>query len=137
MLRLYDLRREAKLRQAREWLIREFQADSFEDFGRRYPVGSQENACFRMVVSYWDMAASVVNNGLIKEDFFFENNTEFWAVWTKIKHMVPAARQVYKNPHVWGNLEALAGRFEAWMAKRAPEALGMLQQRFLQIPTKK
>ncbi len=137
LLRLYDLRREEKLREARDWLTRDFRAESFEDFGKRYPVGTRENNYFRMVVSYWDMAASIVNRGLIREDFFFENNTEFWAVWTKIKALAPSSRQVLKNPHLWSNLEILSEKFEKWMAKRAPEALEALQQRFLQLAAKK
>jgi hypothetical protein len=137
LLRLYDLRREEKLRQARDWFTREFRVDSFEDFTRRYPPGSQENTFFRMVVGYWDLAASIVNNGLIKEEFFFENTTEFYVVWMKVKPFISAGREAYKNPHVWSNLETLAGKFEKWMAKRAPEALDALRQRFLQMSAKK
>ena len=123
LLRLYDLRREEKLRQAREWVLQEFQADSLEDLHRRHPRGSPENALLRMVVGYWDMAASVVNSGLIQEEFFFENTNEFWSVWEKVKHLAPAVRQTFKNPHVWENLETLAKKYEQWLTKRAPEAL--------------
>jgi hypothetical protein len=128
LLRLYDLRRETKLRQAREWLIREFHADSLEEMRRRYQPGSQEHAFFRMVTSYWEMAASMVSHSLIKEEFFFENTNELWVVWQKIKHLAPATRQMYKNPHVWKNLETIAGKFEAWMAQRAPEATEALRK---------
>jgi len=127
LLRLYDLRREAKLREAREWFTREFQAESFADLVKKYPRGSEDNARFRMVVSYWDMAASLVNHGLIKGEFFFENTTEFWVVWEKIKPFVPEARAARKNPYMWSNLEALAGKFEQWMNRRAPEALQVLR----------
>ena len=137
LLRLYDLRREEKLRAAREWFMREFHADSYEDFTKRYPPGSQENAYCRMLVSYWDMAASIVNHSLVKEEFFFENTTEFYVVWIKVKHLAAGARQMNKNPHVWENLESLAARFEAWMTKRAPEALEALHQRFLKAAAQK
>lgn len=137
LLRLYDLRREEKLRQAREWFVREFRAESFEDFIRRYPAGSQENTYFRMAVSYWDMAASIVNNGLINEEFFFENTTEFYVVWSKVRPFAPVARETFKNPLLWSNLEKLAGRIEKWMAKRAPQALEALLQRILQAAAKK
>jgi len=131
LLRLYDLRREEKLRRARDWYIREFSADSADDFYRRYPAGSEQNAFYRMVLSYWDMAASIVNHGLIKEDFFFENTTEPWLVWSKVKHLAPAIREKRKNPHVWKNLETLSEAFERWMQKRAPEALETLRQQIL------
>src|ERR1039457_3761393 len=126
MLRLYDLRRETKFRQAREWFMGQFQADSIEDLFHKFPSGTPENAYFRMVVSYWDMAGSIVNQGLIKEDFFFENTTELWIVWAKVKALAPAMRERRKNPHIWKNHEELAGRFEKWMDNRAPEALEIL-----------
>lgn len=129
LLRLYDLRREEKLRQAREWLIREFHPKTMDDFNQQCPVGSEKNAFFRMTFSYWDMAASIVNHGLIKEEFFFENTSEFWIVWTKVKHLVPVMREERKNPLSWKNLETLAEKYERWMTKRAPQALDSLRKR--------
>jgi hypothetical protein len=131
LLRLYDLRREEKLRRAREWYLREFGADSVDDFYHRFPRGSEENTFFRMVTSYWDMAASIVNQGLINEEFFFENTAEFWLVWSKVKTLAPALREKRKNPHVWENLETLCEAFERWMKKRAPQALETLRQEVL------
>jgi hypothetical protein len=128
LLRLYDLRREAKLRQAREWYMSDFHAETLADLLKKYPRGSEDNARFRMVVSYWDMVASIVNHGLIKEEFFFENTTEFWVVWEKTKPFAPEAREARKNPHIWSNLEKLAEKYEKWMSNRAPDALGALRK---------
>ncbi len=129
MLRLYELRREEKLRQAREWFMREFHAETLEEFARRCPPGSEANAFFRMVTSYWEMAGSVVNHGLIKPHFFFESNGEFFFVWDRIRALAPAVRKAYKNPHYWENLEKLTTEYEKWMAERAPEALETARQR--------
>jgi len=137
LLRLYDLRRESKLRQGREWVIREFQAKSFADYLAQAPPGSEKSALLRMTVSYWEMAASLVNHGLIKEDLFFENTGEFWIVWDKVRSFAPTMRQQSKNPLVWKNLETLAQKFEEWMAKRAPEALECLRQRLAASAPKK
>jgi hypothetical protein len=128
LLRLYELRREAKLRQAREWFENEFQAKSLEDFWLRWPMGCQENAFFRMVLGYWEMVASIVNHGLIQEEFFFENTGEFWPVWEKTKHLAAALRENRKNPLLWSNLETLAGKYEKWTAKHAPEALDVARR---------
>jgi hypothetical protein len=136
LLRLYDLRRETRLRQAREWFIGQFQADSAEDYLRKYPFGSPENASSRMTLSYWDMAGSIVNQGLIKEEFFFENTTEFWIVWAKVKHIAPRMRELRRNPFLWKNLEDLAERYQKWMDKRAPEALETLRQAVIGPPKK-
>jgi len=137
LLRLYDLRREAKLRQGREWFIREFQAKSFDDYLAQAPSGSEKNALFRMTITYWDMAASLVNHGLIKEDLFFESTGEFWIIWDKVRKWAPTLREKNKNPLVWKNLETLAEKYEHWMAKRAPEALDCLRQRLAGSAPKK
>jgi len=137
LLRLYDLRREAKLRQGREWFIREFQAKTFDDYLAQAPMGSENSALFRMTVTYWDMAASLVNHGLINVDLFFENTGEFWIIWDKVKNVAPALREKNKNPLVWKNLQTLAEKYEQWMAKRAPEALGSLRQRLAGSAPKK
>ncbi len=131
LLKLYDLRREEKLRKAREWYMSQFHADSADDFDRRYPRGSEENTYFRMVVSYWEMAASFVNHGLINEEFFFENTTEFWLVWIKFKHLLPEFRDRRENQYMWSNLETAVDAFEKWMKKRSPHALDTLRQQFL------
>jgi hypothetical protein len=129
LLRLYELRREAKLREARAWLIREFNAKSFEEYQALAPPGSEHNAFLRMTVTYWDMAASLVNRGLINPDLFFESTAEFWIVWDKVRVVADAIRERNKNPMSWKNLETLANKYEKWMAKRAPEALDSMRKR--------
>lgn len=137
LLHLYDLRRETRLRQGREWFIRKFQAKSYDDYLTQAPAGSEESALFRMTISYWDMAASFVNHGLVNEDLFFENTSEFWIVWDKVRNLAPALRERHRNPTTWKNLEMLAGKYEQWMAKRAPEALESMRQRLAGAGAKK
>jgi hypothetical protein len=123
LLRLFDLRREEKLRRAREWFARNFHVRSAEEFDKACPPGSEENAYARMVMSYWEMAASIVNHGLIEEQFFFENSPELWLTFEKGKAMVAAVRERQKNPHIFENLEKLALRFEKWADERAPGSI--------------
>jgi hypothetical protein len=136
LLRLYDLRREETLRQAREWVSQQFHADSLDDLYQRHPYGSKENAYFRMAVSYWDMAASIVNHGLIKEAFFFESTGEFWFIWEKVKHLMPKLREARRNPLMYHSLEALAGKYEKWLEARAPGALEVARERVKQTTPK-
>jgi hypothetical protein len=128
LLHLYDLRREEKLRRAREWFLRTFRAQNAEEFDRICPPGSEENAYARMTISYWDMAASIVNHGLIHEQFFFESSGELWVVWEKSKAFSAAIRERLKNPHVYENLEKLALKYEKWMAERAPGSIEVRRQ---------
>ncbi len=131
LLRLYELRREPRMREAREWFMRNFRPNSLEAMATLAPPGSAADASVRMLISYWEMAASIVNRGLIDEEFFFENTGEQWAVWGRIRSLVPAIRERSMNPHQYGNLEKHVNRFEAWREKRAPgsgEALRRLMQ---------
>lgn len=101
------------------------------------PPGSRENAFMRMVISYWDMAANVVNRGLIDEEFFFENTGEQWLVWDRLTPIIGAWRAMFKNPHVFEHLENHCKRLEAWREKRAPgtnEAMREMMQRMMQAP---
>ncbi len=102
MLRLYDMRREPRLRQARSWFVEHFHPQSPEDMMQKYPQSSEENTYIRMVISYWDMVASIVNRGLINDELFFESNGEIWVVWDRMRAVVPAWRAAFKNASpVW------------------------------------
>lgn len=129
LLRLYDLRREEKLRCARAWFIGKFRATNLDELRQVCPAGSEEHTYFRMTMTYWDMAASLVNHGLIQEQFFFENNGEFWAVWDRARPVVPSLRDSFKDPHAYENLEKLSLKYEKWMAGRSPECLEARRQR--------
>ncbi len=128
MLRLYELRREPRLRQAREWFIREFSATNWEEFQKQCPPGSEAHTNWRMMVSYWEMVASIVNRGLIEEDFFFEQGAEQFLVWDRAKGVIGELRSKFKSPHSLANLEQHCEHLEAWWKRRAPGALEILRQ---------
>src|ERR1700719_513563 len=120
MLRLYDMRREPRLREAREWYVNHFRPASAEELMAQCPPGSQENAFMRMVLSYWEMAASIVNRGLIDEDLFFENSGEQWMVWEQVKPVLGAWRTMFGSQKVFANMEEHCKRLEAWREKNSP-----------------
>ena len=133
MLRLYEIRREPRLRQARDWFVNKYEPSSPDEFMKKYPPGSDDNASFRMVTSYWEICASMVNRELIDDEFFFENNGEAWIVWEKIKGIVPAWRAMMKNPLVCANLEAMIQRMDAWRERKAPGSTEAMRQMFQQM----
>ena len=135
LLKLYDMRREARLRTARAWFIANYTASSAEEMMTKYPPGSEENTNIRMVVSYWDMVASMVNRGLIDDEFFFENTGELWAVWDRLRPAVPVWRTAFKNPYIFANLEAVATRMEAWREKKAPGTTEAMRQMLQMMQT--
>jgi hypothetical protein len=128
MLRLYDLRREPRLREARGWFVEHFQASSPEEVMQKYPQGSQENTYIRMVISYWDMVASIVNRDLINDEIFFESNGEIWIVWDRMRSIVPTWRAAFKNPLLFSNIEETCKRLENWRERRAPGSTAAMRQ---------
>jgi hypothetical protein len=128
LLRLYELRREPRMRQARAWFYSQFEANSPQELTSKYPMGSEENASLRMVLSYWDMAAGMANRGLMDDEMFFENSAEGWGVWEKVKAIVPAQREAMKNPTYLLHLENFANRFEAWRERTAPGSIEAFRQ---------
>ena len=67
-LQVYDLRREARLRQARDWFFRNYIAETIEDSRRIAPPGSENGALVMQVLSYWEHACALLNYGLLHED---------------------------------------------------------------------
>src|SRR5712692_1945977 len=120
MLRLYEERREPRVREARDWFSANFHGKTAEDTMRVCPPGSQGNVYMRMVLSYWEMVASIVNRGLIDEDFFFENSGEQWVVFEQVKPVLDAWRAMFSSSKFLGNLEEQCKRLEAWREKRNP-----------------
>ena len=76
ILKLYEMRREERLRKARAWFSSSFRVRMIDDFTRLCPVGSDENASYRMVVTYWEMVASFVTSGVLHKELFFQSGRE-------------------------------------------------------------
>lgn len=132
-LQLYDLRREARLRQARDWFFKNFFAETLEDAMKIAPMGTEQGSFFMMVVSYWDQACAMLNYGLLHEDLFFETSGEFVGVWERIKPTMPEARQRFVNKEFMANLEKAAERFEQWSEKRSPGQMAAMRQMMKQM----
>ena len=96
ILRLYELRRDETMRRARSWFISEFDPQSVEDIFNTL-IG-EHSTDFRMVVSYWDMAAAFVNHGAIDEQMFNDINTEHIAIYAKLQPFLKGFRAVPGMP---------------------------------------
>jgi hypothetical protein len=123
-LQLYDLRREAKLRQARDWFVQNYFVDTFEDSQRIAPFGSQEGTYVMMVLSYWEQACAFLNHGLLHEQLFFENSGEFFGVWERVKPVVPKMREMFRQNLFLANLEKAAQRFEKFVEVLVARCVG-------------
>ncbi len=122
VLRLYELRREEKLRTARDWFTRNVKAANLDELAAVCPAGSQENAYYRMVLSYWEMVASFITAGVLNAELFFQSGGEMLVVWERVKNLVPLAREAYGSPSMYRNLEAASNLFIQWMNRNSPGA---------------
>ena len=121
LIKLYDLRREPRLRDARKWFGSAPQFQSREEWLKFAPSGSEENASYRMVVTYWEMVASFVSSGVLNAELFFQSNLEILFVWEKIRILIPEIRTLQKNPTLYRNLETVANDYFEHMKRNAPD----------------
>jgi hypothetical protein len=137
IIKLYDLRREATMRKARDFFILEFFPKSVDDvkalFANR-EKHPEQNSYFRQIVSYWDMAAAMVNHGSIDQGLFFDTNGELYIIWAKLGDFIEELR-AFMGPQFLINLEKLIAaapngaervkatkeRLNALAAQRAPK----------------
>ncbi|MFL6414112.1 MAG: hypothetical protein ACJ74Y_00360 [Bryobacteraceae bacterium] len=104
ILRLYELRRDETMRKARDWFFLEFNPDSVADFNRS--MFSEHSGHLRMVMSYWDMAAALVNHGAISPELFNDTNGEHLSVFAKLEPILPEIRASIGSQFL-GSLEKL------------------------------
>ena len=125
LLKLYESRREATMRQARQWFIT-FTPESVDDI--LAVMRSEHSAYFRMVTSFWDMAASFVNNGAIDERMFNDANGEHMVVYAKLEPFLADYRTRIQSPLYLKQLEQVVLRMPD-----ARERLGAMRERFKQM----
>src|SRR6516164_572445 len=104
ILKLYELRREETMRKARDWYFREFNPQSMADFNSA--IFGEHSGHLRMVITYWDMAAALVNNGAIGLELFTDTNGEHIGVFSKIEPLLGEIRNALA-PQFAVNLEKL------------------------------
>ena len=132
ILKLYDLRREKVMREARNWFFT-FNPTSIQDF--MDTMVGENSAYYRMVVSYWDMAASLVNRGAIDEDMFNDSNGEIVFVYSKIAAFIPQLRETFGLPEMLQNMEKLVKRIPnidekiAQMNERMKQFSALIEER--------
>ena len=132
-LQVYEQRREARLRQARDWFAKNYVVNNFEDAMRIAPMGSEAGINVGMVIGYWEQACALLNYGLLHEDLFFETSGEFFAVWEALKPVIPTFREKFLNKQALAHLEQAAKRYEAWQEARNPGHIAAMRQFMQQV----
>ena len=128
IIKLYDLRREAELRKARNWWLG-FWPESADDVIKvATALGTQENAWMRQAGGYWEMVTSFVLHGVLSRELFLEGSFsgEMFVVFGKIEPFLKEIREKMQNPNIFGNVEKVIAT-----SAGAPERLKQTQQRLI------
>jgi hypothetical protein len=110
ILQLYDLRREAEIRKARNWWLVTFWPESAEDFLKiGMAMGTQENNWLRQVAGYWSMVASLTLAGTVNQELVLDPSFsgEMFFIFAKVKPFLGDLRSKMKNPRMFANVEKL------------------------------
>ena len=121
ILKLYETRREDRMRKARMWFVSHFKVKSWDELQKLAPLGSDENASYRMVITYWDMVASFITSGVLHQELFYQSGREMLLVWERVKDVLPEIRHVYKDPHLWSHLETVGTQFADYFKERSAD----------------
>jgi hypothetical protein len=127
LLKLYDLRREAEIRKARNWWLVEFWPDTADDVMKvAQAMGTQENNWFRQVAGYWELAASLVVHGTVNETLFLEPafSGEMFLIFAKLHPFLQDVREKMQNPRMLANVEQVIKK-----SKAGQERLKAVEQR--------
>ena len=127
ILKLYDLRREAEIRKARNWWLVAFWPETADDVLKvAQAMGTQENAWLRQVVGYWELAASLVLHGTVNEALFLEPafSGEMFLIFAKLHPFLKDVRAKMQNPRMLANIEKVIMK-----SKATQERLKLVEQR--------
>jgi hypothetical protein len=129
-LQLFNLRREPVLREARAWFLADFNPDSFAELAA--VAGGSRNASFRMVLGYWDMAASLVTDGAIDGEAFRAAHGEIFLTFAKVYLFLDQLRAAAGEPEFCRHVEAVVlgePEAEAIMTRRRAAAIAAAKAR--------
>lgn len=132
ILKLYDLRRETVMREARNWMF-SFNPSGAEEYMTTM-MDPEVGGYLRMVTSYWDMAAALVNHGAIDADIFNDTVGEHMLVFAKIQPILGELREMFQNPEAFKHLEKVImdapngaeklAKMQEWLASMTNQQAG-------------
>ena len=135
-LQIYDLRREPRLREGRDWFFKNYHPQNIDDAMRIAAPGTEGGAFVGMVLSYWEQACALLNAGLLNEDLFFKTSGEFFGVWETVKGIVPQARERFVYKLYLSEMEKTAKRYEAWIGTQSPGHIDAMRDFMKQMLSK-
>lgn len=129
ILRLYELRREDRMRTARSWFISNYTFKTLDEVEQACPFGTEENASARMVTTYWEMVSSFLNSGVLDNELFYKSGYELLFVYLRLSHLIPQVRERYGDPTIYAELEQAGEAMSEWKKSKSPEGFAAFSKR--------
>jgi hypothetical protein len=129
VLKLYDMRREPRLREARRWFVSKFKAKTMAELHALCPPGTEENASYRQMTTFYEMVSSFLTCGVLNPELFYQSGRELLVVWERLRDVLPEIRAANNNPLEYKNLELAATGFIEWWKTQAPGAYEAFSKR--------
>lgn len=120
ILRLYEMRREDVMRKARGWFTANFKPKSMDDFRALAAPGTEANAYFRQVSTYFELVASFITSGVLNKELYFQSGGELLLVYLRLRPILNDFRAANTNPQAYRNLEQVGEDFLAWYDSKGP-----------------
>lgn len=133
ILRLYELRREPVMREARKWFMESFGPDTLAEFRTLCPPGSETNARFRQFTTYYEMVASFITSGVLNEELYFQSGGEMFLAFIRLEPFLADLRTAFQNPGMYRNLETVAKRYGDYINRNDPGAADAFRARMRKI----
>lgn len=120
ILRLYELRREERMREARRWFARNFGPANLAEYRAICVPGSDADEYVRMVTSYYEMVASFITQGILNAELYFQSGGEMGLVYARVEPALTELREAMGHPGAFKNLETAALQYGAFLEMQAP-----------------
>ena len=116
LLHLYEIRRDPELRRARQWFLTEFKPGAWSEIRARYLSHSEEDRWFRMTTSYWEMVGTLIAQGVLHQDLFFDHTGEDVVTWERCKSWIAEARADIRPTYLY-RFERMVEAHQAYRAR--------------------
>ena len=107
------------MRKARAWFVANLKVKTWDDLQKVAPPGSDENASYRMVVTYWDMVAGFVTSGVLHQELFFQSGRELLLVYERLRDVLPEIREKMKDPLLYQHLESVGEEYATYFKRKS------------------
>jgi hypothetical protein len=105
ILKLYELKRETVMREARAYIGGSFLPSSADNLVQIVSAGDRHSSFVLQVYGYWDMVAAFVLHGALSADLVYGTCQEMYFQYAKIQPYLAGFRETMNMPEFFSSIE--------------------------------